>query len=73
MRGQGGPRSICWDCANACGKCSWSRNFTPVKGWEAIPTKIIASKSFNASSYIVCACPKFDRDSTEYGLKWVKK
>ena len=25
----------CWYCTKACGRCSWSKNFTPIKGWVA--------------------------------------
>ena len=32
--------TLCWSCAKACKKCSWSRNFEPVKGWEAEPTTL---------------------------------
>ena len=32
--------NICFDCKKACGGCSWSKNFTPVKGWLANKTKI---------------------------------
>lgn len=76
-RGQG-IRSICWDCSRACGGCSWSRSFRPVKGWDAVPTKI-ASHSHNGdgeflrSSYAVISCPLFDRDAIQYGMKWLKK
>lgn len=38
---------LCWDCANACGGCSWSGidpvthkpRFEPVPGWKAKPTR----------------------------------
>ena len=26
---------LCWTCQKACGDCSWSRCFQPVKGWTA--------------------------------------
>ena len=32
--------TLCWDCEKAVGKCSWSKNFVPVEGWKAVPTKI---------------------------------
>ena len=25
------PKQLCWNCKNACGGCSWSSDFTPVK------------------------------------------
>ena len=51
--------TICWDCANACGKCNWTKDFTPVEGWEFIPGK--------NDSKIVTYCPEFVRDSYEFG------
>lgn len=32
--------TLCWSCAKACKKCSWSRNFEPVEGWEAEKTTL---------------------------------
>jgi len=43
----------CIDCAKAGGKCSWSRDFIPVKGWVA--DKI-------ADTYEIISCPEFDLD-----------
>ena len=28
--------TLCWSCAKFAGGCSWSRTFTPVKGWLAV-------------------------------------
>lgn len=55
--------TLCWDCANYAYGCSWSEELKPVKGWDAIPTK---NQYF--SSYIVLACPKFDRDAQKNGM-----
>ena len=56
--------TLCWECAKAGGLCSWSKNFTPVDGWTAVPTKIVASqygdKSNTIDSYDVYACPEFE-------------
>lgn len=56
--------TLCWDCAKNGGLCSWSKNFTPVEGWEAIPTKIQARGAYNGygeiDSYKVINCPKFE-------------
>ena len=41
--------NICGDCRRFMG-CSWEREFVPVEGWEATPTKI---------SYDVKRCPLF--------------
>ena len=61
--------TLCWDCANACGGCSWSDHFdhTPVPGWTAEPAKIRMQKSYE-DSYIVIECPEFKRDATGGGL-----
>lgn len=45
--------SLCWDCQNACGGCSWSRCFEPVAGWEAKPSE---------DSFFVINCPQFIPD-----------
>ena len=50
--------SICWDCANSTGFCSWSEDFTPVKGWEAEET-IINYKDNPIPSYKVKKCQLF--------------
>lgn len=56
--------TICWRCANNCGGCSWSKNFTPVEGWTAVPTELQArgtgEKNDTISSYDVYACPEFE-------------
>ena len=61
---------LCWNCKNACGKCSWSQNFTPVAGWGAQKT-IINTEGTNGTnkkhyhrtieSYDIKACPLFER------------
>lgn len=50
-------QTLCWDCTNATGACSWSANFTPVKGWDA--ERIVKPEGV---TYQVNACPLFDRD-----------
>ena len=49
---------LCWRCANACGGCSWSKDFTPVEGWEATP-HLIKDKRGGISSYKIRKCPQF--------------
>ena len=48
----------CWSCKNACGSCSWSRNFIPVKGWVAERTTIRDSEG-DISTYKIIFCPKY--------------
>ena len=50
----------CWTCKNACGGCSWSRDFTPVEGWEAVPVVIPSNGEF-AETYKIICCPKYER------------
>lgn len=46
---------LCFSCEKSDGKCSWSKNFTPVDGWVAKKTNI---KKIG-SSYFVKECPKY--------------
>lgn len=58
--------TLCWDCHNSTGGCSWSSEFKPVDGWEAIPT-VIKNGKYPENSFIVISCPCFIRDSYGYG------
>lgn len=57
----------CWYCTKACGGCSWSSEFKPVRGWKAKPTivkNIIRKKTGEIristySSYRITECPEF--------------
>ena len=51
---------ICIFCKKACGGCSWSRRFIPVRGWDAIPT-IIKNTNGDIPSYKINTCPQFIR------------
>lgn len=56
--------TLCWDCKNACGGCSWSRNFTPVAGWNATEgaVKVMCQKSQRyVQTFFVHSCPEFVR------------
>lgn len=54
--------TLCWECDKACGRCSWSKDFTPVEGWKAIPTKIRKRDNNYGymDSFIVLECPEFE-------------
>lgn len=60
--------TICWNCSNATGNCSWSKNFTPIDGWKAKKTILnlgysdYSGKPKKAVSYIVKKCPEFEPD-----------
>lgn len=58
--------TLCWDCKNACGGCSWSAKFEPVPGWKAV-RKIIRpqagwGKGKAVDTYRVDKCPLFEPD-----------
>ena len=45
----------CWDCANACGGCSWSRKLIPIEGWTA---KKVPYRT-GGFTYRISCCPQF--------------
>lgn len=55
-------RTLCLICQKAGGNCSWSKDFTPVEGWNAKPTKIRCreQKTGYIDSYHVIECPEFE-------------
>ena len=58
--------TLCWSCKNACGKCSWSKYFEPVEGWQAEPTKI--KQLYNGfvhsiESFCIIKCPKYRKEN----------
>lgn len=61
--------TLCWECANATGNCSWSSKLVPVEGWVAKPVK----KKDGLDSFCVYICPKFERDAYDMGLTRVGK
>ena len=48
----------CWTCAKACGGCSWSRDLTPVKGWEAVQSTVRKREK----SYRILYCPEYEEE-----------
>ena len=49
--------SLCIFCEKVCnGGCSWSKEFTPVRGWNA---------EKNANGYLVRYCPEFEPDGPD--------
>lgn len=51
--------SLCQICARKVGTCSWERDFTPVPGWDAIPTKVLMQSGVREQSYNVVDCPLY--------------
>lgn len=73
-RKQGMQSSICFDCANALGGCSWSAfdpdadtvRFEPVPGWEAEYGTKIEMRGYvptEIETVRVIKCPQFEKDS----------
>ena len=64
------PKTLCWDCANATGGCSWSDHWKhqPVKGWYAVRNDLKSKEGTMVESYIVISCPEFVRDAREGGM-----
>ena len=52
-------KQLCFECARAAGFCSWSRNLTPVEGWDAEPSNLGNS---TGCSYRVEGCPLYIKD-----------
>ena len=50
----------CWTCRNACGGCSWSREFKPVDGWNADKTTYLDCGEI-VNSYFIKSCPEYER------------
>lgn len=57
--------TLCWKCRKATNPkgsdCEWAKNFTPVKGWDAVLVKLKYATVNCSSSYRVIDCPKFER------------
>lgn len=51
--------TLCWDCEKSFGRCSWSKDFVPVKNWKAKPTKILSAYGL-VDSFDVYECPEFE-------------
>ena len=58
----------CWECAKAIKNgCTWSDHLEPVEGWEAIPTVKSQFRGDPLHSFMVVACPEFERDAWNGG------
>ena len=53
--------SLCLDCKNCVGLCSWSHHLQPVEGWEAEET-VIRSTAGVTTGYRVISCPEFEKE-----------
>lgn len=61
-----GYSTLCWTCEKSKSGCSWSKDLTPVNGWEAIPTFIHGSAHHKGyMSFKVISCPEYENDGWE--------
>ena len=51
---------LCNDCARASGLCPWSKNLTPVDGWDVVETE---DESGQFYTYSVLSCPMYVKDA----------
>ena len=65
--------TLCWSCGRFSGRCSWSANFEPVKGWKA--RKDILGRQYGDEmvTYTVDQCPLYEKDSEDHGLTRIHK
>lgn len=61
-KGDTKSKQPCWTCKKACGGCSWSSEFKPVKGWKAKKTKIKCEEGRYSDSYKIIYCPEYIPD-----------
>lgn len=52
----------CWECKKYSGGCSWSRSFTPIKGWIAEQVERKESGKVIGIGYKIKYCPEFEPD-----------
>lgn len=58
--------TLCWRCGNATGGCSWSRDFEPVPGWNALERPVMTKNGeCRAKSFLVLWCPEFRAESVK--------
>lgn len=57
--------SICINCKNLGGRCSWSRRYIPVEGWEAKRVKRKHAFPPHEYGYKVIRCPQFEREERD--------
>lgn len=63
--GNGYEQTLCWICKNTNAfACCWFKDFTPVPGWDAVPTILSTTgktgHARSTSSYLVRSCPNVD-------------
>ena len=62
----GKREQLCWSCEKCISMCSWSREFIPIPGWDAIEEHHTRADERNVDSYKIYNCPEYKR-SYAYG------
>ena len=60
--------SICGDCKNSVGLCSWSHKLKPVPGWDAEMVLRRNNDGSYSKGYCVRSCPKFCKEHRSEGV-----
>lgn len=55
----------CLDCKKAYNRCSWSKSYTPIKGWIARKTMLCTG----TTSYKIYFCPEYERGEVRAKLQ----
>lgn len=55
--------TLCWECRNAAGGCSWADDLKPVDGWDAEKTIVQGDGAGGTfDSFCVKSCPEYVPD-----------
>ena len=57
--------TLCWDCENRIGGCSWTQNFEADEGWKAEAV----TNSDNSDTYLVRECPQFKKGNVKVNIE----
>ena len=57
-------RQLCFSCKKSALGCSWSREFKPIEGWDAVPTVITnwsdGKRVIYTETYALRGCPEYE-------------
>ena len=57
--------NLCLKCERYNGKCSWSKDGKPIKGWVATEVEL-TTENTEEKFYVVSECPKFKPREEDY-------
>lgn len=65
--------TLCWNCKNSLGSCSWSDELKPVEGWDATPSRFAVGFNTDGSprimkTFCVQSCPYYIEDKRKVNL-----